>query len=253
MKPLEVQASTACFPGHGFLEAARRLRTGVSEPLLGRLGMQHCQLCPQNFGIVDEKLAGLLKERFPATRFRLHANVRVFQRVYRFSAADFNCHTAFYFERLAEVSSALGAPAYSLHAGRSVCSLEDLRRKVAAIEEMFDIPVAIEGHYPTSGWPWLLSGWDDYRWLFDSGLRYALDLSHLNILAARSGRREADLVVRLLSSPRCLEIHVSGNDGRRDLHRPLLEAPWWWLLLEHRNPDAVVFSEGNRLAHRREA
>lgn len=248
MRPPEVQGATACFPGVRFGEAVRRLVDGVEEPLLGRLGTAHVQLCPQNFGVLDEAAVERLRGDFPAVRFRLHANVRVLRQVYRFSASDFSQDTAFYFRRLAEISRALEAEAYTLHAGRRHCTLGELRCKVQALEDLFGMPVGVEGHYPAPRNRWLLSDWDEYRWLLESGLRFVADLSHLHIVACATGRREERLVEELLACDRCIEIHVSANDGRRDLHRPMDRQPWWWPLLERRNPKAVVFSEGNHLA-----
>ena len=54
----------------------------------------------------------------------------------------------------------------------------------------------------------------------------------------------------LLTSPRRLKVHVSDNDGRRDVHWMLTDPPWWWVVLTtaHRiGMTAVVFSEGNQL------
>jgi hypothetical protein len=77
---------------------------------------------------------------------------------------------------------------------------------------------------------------------------YALDLSHLHILATRTGRRETTLVAEMLACERCIEVHVSDNDGQGDWHQVCAEPPWWHPLLPHIHPHAVVFSEGN---HRR--
>jgi hypothetical protein len=52
----------------------------------------------------------------------------------------------------------------------------------------------------------------------------------------------------MLACERCIEVHVSANDGRGDWHQVCEQPPWWWPLLQYINPKAVVFSEGN---HRR--
>jgi hypothetical protein len=82
----------------------------------------------------------------------------------------------------------------------------------------------------------------------ESGVPYAIDLSHLHILACHSGVRDDALVRDMLACERCIEVHVSANDGRGDWHQICQRPPWWWPLLRHINPKAVVFSEGN---HRR--
>jgi hypothetical protein len=65
-------------------------------------------------------------------------------------------------------------------------------------------------------------------------LKWVLDLAHLNLwrlpdgTLARSGRLEAiDLI-----KDRLLEIHLSDNDGRRDLHTAISEKTWWLPHLE---------------------
>ncbi|MDR2032821.1 MAG: hypothetical protein LBP86_11370 [Azoarcus sp.] len=87
--------------------------------------------------------------------------------------------------------------------------------------------------------------WAEYRALFESGVPYALDLSHLNILATWSGRRETALVAEMLACERCLEIHVSDNDGHGDGHLVCEAPPWWFDLLDGCHGGAVIFAEGN--------
>ena len=91
------------------------------------------------------------------------------------------------------------------------------------IEDLFGIPVGVEGHYPTPNGKqhWLISTWQEYQQLLESGVNYALDLSHLNILAVQTNHVEWSLVHELLSSPHCLEIHLSDNHGYADQHLPL--------------------------------
>lgn len=75
---------------------------------------------------------------------------------------------------------------------------------------------------------------------------YALDLSHLNILACRTQRWEESLVHELVDNPLCIEIHVSGNDGHWDQHRKIegdLENVWWAPMLERAREGCVMFTE----------
>lgn len=59
-----------------------------------------------------------------------------------------------------------------------------------------------------------------------SGLRLAVDISHLHIQRVRGDLREATLK-QLLDYPRIEEVHVSHNLGRADSHLPLCEeTPW---------------------------
>jgi sugar phosphate isomerase/epimerase len=149
------------------------------------------------------------------------------------------------------VNALLGADVYTLHAGtRAAGSLTSVRAAVLALEERLGIPVGVEAMYPDPKQTWLLSSWDEHRWLLESDICYALDLSHLNILARRSRWTDYGLTAALLTDPRCIEIHVSDNDGHSDRHAPLTRQPWWWGCLEDAvklNPGAVIFSEGNQL------
>ena len=82
-----------------------------------------------------------------------------------------------------------------------------------------------------------------------SGAHFALDLSHIQILAHKSGEVRYDLLCDMVASDRCLEIHLSDNDASGDQHRQLVEPPWWWNLLDMTHADAVVFTEGNQVRH----
>jgi hypothetical protein len=88
---------------------------------------------------------------------------------------------------------------------------------------------------------------DDYRWLLHSGLMMAIDVSHLNIVRTREGGLDQELIDELLISDRCLEVHISHNNGIADAHLPLpVEPPWWWSSLVKAitaRPSLPVFCE----------
>ena len=227
------------------------LSVGIGEPLWGRLSLEQVQLCPQNHGkLTTERLDALMAD-YPRTTFRLHANVRLGGRQPRWSAADVGSGSRRYFEELGRLSRQLGAPAYTLHAGRrESATLEQLRDNLKVLEDWMGVAVGVEGLYPARRSPWLIDCWSEYRWLLESGVRYAVDLSHLNIVARHERTVDQGLVADLLANPCCLEVHVSGNDGRRDAHRVPTDAPWWYPLLAsavQANLDLVIFSEGNQL------
>jgi hypothetical protein len=246
---MKAHVSLACWPGLHHQQAALRLADPPSEPCFGRLSVEHVQLVPQSMGRLDEALADDLRVACPGSRFRLHANVRVLPRHVIADLAGFHGH-AEWFGQAARISQRLQAPAYTAHAGRRCqATLDEVLENARRCADLFDCPVGVEGHYPTPGDAWLLSCWEEYRTLFESGVPYALDLSHLHIVAVQSGRREETLVAEMLACERCLEIHVSANDGRSDRHEVCGEPPWWYPLLANAHPAAVVFSEGN---HRRQ-
>lgn len=239
-------ASLGAYPAKTCHEAML-LACDSSEPLFGKISTSHVQLCPQNFGQLTDAVVDDLMALYPDTRFRLHANARVQERLQIVDLVDWFDRPDF-FASLARISKRLSAPAYSLHAGRrSDFLLPRLFDAAKAAADLFGCPVAIEGHYPTSRGVFYLDSWSDYEQLYRSGVPFALDLSHIQILAHRSGAVALDLVAEMLASPQCLEIHLSDNDGSGDQHRQLHQVPWWWTLLDAANPAAVIFTEGNQI------
>ena len=230
---------------HG-LAIAKALHQPCADPVLGELSPARMQLCPQGRGRLDVELAQELVKAYPTIEWRLHANVQLesCQRVV--DLAHWPQERA-WFTQLGQVSAALNAPAYTAHAGRrDQASVDQVLSAARDVEQLLGIPVGIEGHYPTPNGLWLFSCWAEYRKLFESGVHYALDLSHLHILATQSGRIEWSLLHEMVSSPQCLEIHVSANDGTADQHRLLHEPTWWLPLLMQPHPEAVIFSEGKQ-------
>lgn len=243
-----VRTSLACWPGLPHLQAMELAVRGPQEPLFGALQLDHVQLVPQGADVLDEQLVEVLLHRWPQTSFRLHANVRVLPQRRLADLGGFCSHLD-WFRAAARIHQALGATVYSAHAGRrrdaSFAEMLDNARRCA---DLFGCPVAVEGMYPRSGAgadEFLASTWEEYQALLQSSVPYALDLSHLNILAHLSGQLDLPLVRELLASPACLEVHISANDGSHDAHGVLNEPTWWCPLLAHLQPAAVLFSEGN--------
>jgi hypothetical protein len=286
----KVCVSLACVPGLRHLDAVRWCMGEVNdedgdgntvsasspfEPPWGALSCEHVQLVPQSMGLLDEDFAGELRRAYPQTQFRLHANVHVLRRPVFADLCNVDQHWD-YFEQAARVSRSLGAKVYSAHSGlRAQAGMTKMLENVKRLSDLFEAEVAVEGQYPkhpkhqkssnerpaylASRIPLpcqdphelLVSSWEEYRALFESGCAYALDLSHLNILAGATGQTNLGLVREMLSSERCLEVHVSDNDGSGDQHqicRERSEDIWWMPLMKHIHPKAVIFSEGN---HRR--
>lgn len=249
MSSLTIHPATACFPGIAHEQAIANLYALPQRETGPALDLGQCQLCPQNRPGFTPERARTLRAAYPDTTFRLHANVRLgAERQPKWTLSDVGGHTRGYFEGLGEISRALGAPAYSLHGGkrdsgqaRDHADLADQRER---LEQWMGLPVAVEGGWSPEEW---FSSWAEYRWLLDTpGVLFAIDLSHLQIVARRERCRDIGLLRELLTCDRCLEIHVSDNDGRSDRHlqigRPL---PWWWEVLETcaEGITATVFSE----------
>lgn len=222
-----IHATSACFPGFTLRHALDRITAGIAEPVLGALSSAHAQCCPQSFGQIDEAEAEALRRDYPATQLRLHANARVIERHVLFDASTVDEGTLPYFRALADRSRRLGAQAISIHAGHAdnadLAQMFDNVRRLQ--DDVFgEVRVAIEGLYPHVKRPQLLSTWADYEALLRAELPYAIDLSHLHIVRRCEGDH-LDLVRELIASPHALELHCSGNDGRRDEHAFLVEAP----------------------------
>lgn len=243
--------SAACYPGFGITQIMESVSNQwlKSDPKLGDLSLKEIQLCPQNcIEILTPETIDRLKANYPETQFRLHANVRVEDKHH--VLADLSLFNRYkeYFGQLAKLSQQLNAKAYTLHAGlRKKCSKKQLLEFRLHLEDLFMVPVGIEGLYPTRDNRYWIDSWAEYEWLLTSGVPYALDLSHINILAIQSQTFEIDLVKALLSSPCCIEIHLSHNDGESDTHLSLSpqEYIWWVDFLNLANPNAVIFYEGN--------
>lgn len=236
--------SLASWPGLS-AGAAMALARSAADPLFGSLSLDRVQLVPQSMGVLTCEVAQALRAGYPDTQFRLHANVRVLPQHRPADLAGFDEHRD-WFVQAAAVSRLLRAPAYTAHAGRrrqsSLTAVFDNLHRVA---DLFGCTVGVEGLYPSPREDWLLSTWLEYRALLEAGVPFALDLSHLHILATRSRTVETNLVRELLASEHCIEVHVSHNDGLSDLHRVCpASPPWWFDHLLASKTRAVVFSEG---------
>ena len=242
---MKVNVSLASWPMMRHEDALQSALEGVSDPVFGALAIDHVQLVPQNRGVLTSEHVASLRTRAPQTQFRLHANVRVLPEQ-RFADLT-NAHMHWdYFTQLAVVHRATAAGVYSAHSGlKAEGSWQDTVNNVQRLEDLLGCPVAIEGQYPSTK-PMHLSTWAEYEALLHSDLHYALDLSHLHIVATKSRRVELSLTRELLANPRCLEVHLSDNDGKGDWHALCGRDVWWMQALDAVHADAVVFSEGNQ-------
>ena len=250
---MSINISLAAYPGLRHVDAAitaiGAANTGtLQEPLFGAISADHIQLVPQNFGKLDDELCEMLQKAYPRNKFRLHANVRVTDRHTLAEVSGFDLHKDWFIEA-ARISKLLNAPAYTAHSGsRAEASMTQMLDNARRMADLFGCAVGIEGQYPCKDNHMLVTSWEEYREVFDSGVPYAIDLSHLNILAHKTKRYEMELIGEMLNCERCIEVHVSDNDGRGDWHQVCENKPWWWDLMSKINENAVIFTEGN---HRR--
>ena len=241
-----IQCTTAMFPGQTFAQSLLSIANIVKERT--ELSMDWIQLCPQSFGVVDEGLIERLRQSHPHTQFQLHSNVRIDcgKRPVHGSSQGEWVHTYLQeFERLTLLS---GCGIYSLHAGyKDECNLQKMFDNIRTWNEQYRIIIAVEGLYPERKRKALLSTWMEYEQLLNANIPYAIDLSHLNIVAHAENDRPIELIQTLLQSPHCREVHLSSNNGRIDSHRPWSRQrkEWWWPLLSYKHRDCVVFCEEN--------
>lgn len=244
---MNIHLSLAAYPRHSAHHAmVRAVEERVSEPFLGRLSLAHVQVCPQNTGVMTEEYVQNLVDAFPGTQFRPHANVRVEYRRQVNDLDTFDPKSSWWLalKRCCEI---MRAPAYSAHAGlRANATMSQVLDNTKRCEDFLGIPVGIEGHYPTPRDIYLVSSWAEYEQMLQSGVHFALDMSHLQIVGEQEGIYRLPLMEKLLRSEHCIEIHVSDNDGRRDSHQLMAMRPWWWGLLKQANPNAIIFSEGTQ-------
>lgn len=246
-----VEVSLAAYPGVEPERALRMAIAGAEDPVFGVLSCNEVQICPQNSGRLTPESAADLRQRWPDKRFRLHANARVADWTVAGDLAHFNALPA-YVEALGAVHAALGARAYTVHPGPRACApWSQVVDTALRLEDQWGLPVGVEGMYPTPSDRFHASHWDEYaRFLETPALHFAIDLSHVHILATQCGQRQITLLSELLACERCIEVHVAGNDGLRDSHGTSLQPCWWYPVMDRIHPGAVIFSESNQLLPR---
>jgi len=146
----------------------------------------------------------------PTAGFRAHVAA---------AATAVRTHHGFDFERRAAAvwssDGALGVAADSVHPPEA--HELDAARFQAAIEALAAPPV-LEGMYPG----YRLGDGAELAWAMGRGLPLAVDVSHLHLQRAAGVLDDATLA-RRLDYDRVVEVHLSANDGRRDLHFPIDE------------------------------
>lgn len=253
-----INGATAMFPGFAHEDAINKIQTGIPS-FLGEIGAHHIQLCPQSYGVVSLESVERLRNIFPKVSFRPHANIRLNRSMQHFDASTDVGVTEVesYFKQYREVCTILSSQAVSIHAGRrSNNSIEGMLDNVSRIQDILRVPVGVEGLYPDSKNTWLLSTHEEYEMLLKKEVFFAIDLSHWNILYAKTKEMHADILLELLTSPRCMEIHLSGNNGSGDYHEKIRKPPRWmpiWMEAFQKGVSAIIFSEEDQVKKMRTA
>lgn len=240
----DISISLGSFVRHTPLEAAKKADAGIEVPVLGTIGLGVIQLCPQNRAHIDEATIDELRDHFPDKEIRFHANVQMEETKCIVDVIDFD-PGRLYWKRMKDMIRYAGCKAYSAHAGlRKNGTMNQLIDKHKSMMDFLDIPVAIEGHYPAKRNPYLASTWMEWIMMYESGLPFVVDLSHAQIIAHYYKDEALDLMQAMVSSERCLEVHVSGNDSVSDQHRPMRGDEWWLPLLQNLHAGTEIFYEG---------
>jgi len=220
--------------------------TPVVDPCLGPIGVSKLQLCPQGINALTPESCTELVKQYPTIQFRPHANIRVYDTLKIIDAVTM-LDEEDYVIKVGEICKALNATGYTLHPGvTSDGSLQTVFRTCLELTDRYGIPVGVEGMYPAVRMKYHLSSWREYEQLLGAGVYYAIDLSHLHILKTRTGILPLGLVCELLSHPLCMEVHVSGNDGRSDQHTPIDKDIWWLPLLPYVQDTTTIYYEGSQ-------
>jgi len=250
----KIYAASAVAPCTSHKKAMSHIASGLEDPRLGKISADKVQLCPQHVGYIDEGLIDNLMAQYPETQFRLHASPKMRGQGRTIVFASNASQNKEYMIRAMNMTRTMKSDGYSIHAGRREhLDMEGLLQEAKRIQEKApDIRMAVEGLYPDRRSQWLVSTWSEYEQLADSGLGFALDLSHLNIVVKREGRQDK-LVENMAALPNCVEIHVSHNNGRADTHKPVpaSETPWWMSALQKAHSSTDIFYEGILVAPKR--
>ena len=143
-----------------------------------------------------------------------------------------------YFQRLTDWLASLGITAYSVHGGNFPTRSDRAKAYAYFLENVYclhqqcqarGIVLGVETMYPTlptSTQEHLLDNADEVAQFCQDApqIKIVLDLAHLNIWHHHSQQAEQWLK---LPPERLLEIHISDNDGRQDLHSRITQKTWW--------------------------
>src|SRR5579885_2502572 len=134
MVPTPIHISLAAFPARDYRSAMGSSR-GARDPVLGAIIPSQAQLCPQNMGTLTEEISSALREEFPETRFRPHANIRAEGWSPHIAASNYPRFKGYY-DELKKICAALHSPAYTWHAGyRQEADFRKIERYTLEIED----------------------------------------------------------------------------------------------------------------------
>ncbi len=164
-----------------------------------------------------------------------------------------------YFRRMMDWLVQMGVTDYSVHPGsygrnhdRAVAWQQFLNNLewLHQLCRSRGIVLAVETMYPTTGGPhYFLDSLSSIEMLQQAmpDLKWVLDLSHLNIWPHDRLDERLRVIDRL--ADHLLEIHISDNDGERDVHAAITDRTWW-LPWRDQLPQSAPYVLETRLNHR---
>lgn len=205
--------ATSCYPGFNVEAATRQIVNDFSLT-------KYIQLCPQNnTEIITTDLLKSIRMEYPTIQFRFHANPRITKNYLLVDlSSDFRTKkNKEYITTMRNMNDILGGSDYTIHAGDNK-NIKQIEYRVNYLSDFFGCKVGVEGLY-TGIRGYSLNSWSQYaELLIKTKINYAIDLSHINIIAKNESYNDFPLLAELLSSDRCIEVHISGNDGYCDRH-----------------------------------
>lgn len=245
---MNIYGTTAIFPGKSYAFALNRLHTEVLEVGGVKVKTEKIQLCPQTRDVMTVEVAKFLRMNWPKVDFRLHANCKMSPWLHQFDASTpwDEPWVRTYVNQMKKVQKALGASVFSWHAsGHSPSNLKTAIDSTKRLSDELEVVVAIEGLYPGAHSGAVLTNEEEYEVLAKSGVPMALDLSHLYICYHQGTLKNKERIAEWLANDKCLEVHLSYNDGCRDSHAsyPAGELPFGWEFLLNCSKNASIFSE----------
>jgi len=166
-----------------------------------------------------------------------------------------------YFEQLTDYLASIDVSAYSVHGGNFSKTTERTKAYTTFVENIHylhqlclkrDIVLGVETMYPTppiSSVENLLDNATELAQFCQDTpqIKIVVDLAHLNIWH----HKNEIMLNQWLELPleRLLEIHISDNDGRQDIHSQITDATWWLSQITHfpKGISLVLESRLNRL------
>lgn len=162
------------------------------------------------------------------------------------------------FKQMFAFCESQGLKQYSFHTGqyRNLPETEAYKRfvenlaKVSNVAKDYGVTTAVETMYPSnSDTRWVLDTENQIRQFLSEDLPVGIvaDAAHV-FIGITQGVMSPRLMQDLLDSPKLAEIHVSSNDGRRDIHEPVSQL-WCQEMLVNRTNRRVPLVYEGRMNH----